>query len=46
MNYAYKGYLICRNDLNGTWWIEKCGTFICYAINRTQAMRVIDETLS
>lgn len=45
MTVAYRGYLISKNTLNETWWIEKNGAFICYATDRTDAMRRIDQLL-
>jgi len=44
-DYAYHGYMIRFNYLTGQWWIEKDGSFICYAVDRTAAMRVIDTEL-
>jgi len=46
MTFAYRGYLIRKNDLTGLWWVEKGGSFICYATDRTHAMKIIDTELS
>lgn len=44
-DYAYRGYMIRYNSLNGHWWIEKHGSFICYAKDRTEAIAIIDRDL-
>lgn len=45
-DYRYRGYWIRHNSLNGLWWVEKDGAFICYATDRTDGMRKIDEVLA
>ena len=40
--YAYKGYLMCRNPLNGLWWIEKDGQHISYVTDEAHAKHTID----
>ena len=41
-----RDYTIHRNDLNGLWWIEKDGQFICYATDRTHAITIIEQDLA
>jgi len=45
-DYAYRGYMIRYNCLSGHYWIEKDGSFICYAVDRTAAIRIIDTELT
>ena len=42
---SYRGYLIGRNDLADLWWIERSGTFIGWALDVSDAQRIIDTLL-
>lgn len=41
-DFAYRGYLIRHNTLNGLWWIEKNGHYIATVTDRAHGMKQID----
>jgi hypothetical protein len=43
---AYRGYLICHNPLSDSWWIEKGGCLISWAVNEGSAQSIVDELLA
>lgn len=43
---AYKGYLIRHNPIQGNWWVEKDGYFICYIRDADEARNIIDDQLT